>query len=250
MPRWPGKWTSSAEMVQPYSVLATVYDDGWHEYSDYIYQLIRQVESESRRVFTRICDVACGTGLLLQALLNDEVTRKVCGFDISPEMLKRAGERLPGVTLRQADLTVDFPFSGPFDLITSVYDSLNYVHSPEELELFFRRVRGVTADQGLLMLDVNTPALYERRTGTSIPRLIDGIPFRQRLTYDKGPPPEAVTVFSFPEGTEVHRQRPWSVDEMEDILLRSGWNVLDTLDVIDEDDDEPSGKVVFLAVLR
>nr|MDA3948871.1 hypothetical protein [Spirochaeta sp.] len=71
---------------------------------------------------------------------------------------------------------------------------------------------------------------------------------RQRLTYDPGPPPVAQTVFSFDEGTETHVQRPWDPEEIEQFLEETGWNVLDTLDVMDADTDEPSGKIVYLAV--
>ncbi len=240
-----------ANVGSPYTLLAQVYDGGWGDYSEYIYQLIRQLERESRRTFHRICDVACGTGLLLQKLLNDEVVRELAGFDISPAMLEFAKERLPGVPLRQGDLVDGILFGGPFDLITTVYDSLNYVMEPVGLNSFFRQCRGTVDNGGVLLLDVNTRELYQRRHGESQPRLIDGVPFRQRLQYhpgDPGDPGEAVTVFSFPDGDEIHRQRPWEVEEVEDILSTTGWRVLDTLDVIDEDDQLPSGKVVFLAV--
>jgi SAM-dependent methyltransferase len=235
----------------PYTLLARIYDGGWSEYSDYIYELVRQVERESRRTFHRICDVACGTGLLLQKLLNDEIVRDLSGFDISPAMLEIAEERLPGVPLRQGDLVDGVPFSGPFDLITTVYDSLNYVMTADGLGSFFTRCRKVVSGDGLLLLDINTRELYQRRDGEIQPRLIDGLPFRQRLHFHPGSvgnPGEAVTVFSFPDGEELHRQRPWEVDETEDLLGTAGWRVLDALDVIDEDDQSPSGKVVLLAV--
>jgi SAM-dependent methyltransferase len=135
-----------------------------------------------------------------------------------------------------------------FDLITCVYDSLNYLTTPDELTAFFRATREMIAPDGVLLVDLNARALYADRDGTSHPRLIDGIPVRETLEYTDGPPPNATTTFTFDEGVEVHHQRPWEPDEVEAILDETGWRQLDTLDVMDADEDVASGKIVYLAV--
>ncbi|MDA3951432.1 MAG: hypothetical protein PF508_19650, partial [Spirochaeta sp.] len=70
----------------PYRLLAAIYDSGWSEYSEYIHELIVQVEAESRRVFGRVCDAACGTGMLLSLLRNDAAQRRLAGYDNSEAM--------------------------------------------------------------------------------------------------------------------------------------------------------------------
>ncbi len=232
----------------PYRLLSEVYDEGWSSYSEYIYQLIRTLEEESGRVFQRICDAACGTGLLLHSLSCDPWERSLRGFDISKGMLDRAVRRLPSAYLVEGDLRRGIPLDGPFDLITCVYDSLNYLLHGQEILRFFSDALGKTGSDAVLLLDVNTRVLYNRRNGETAPRLIDGIPFRQRLTYDPGPPERGFTEFTFPAGVETHVQRPWETDDIEDMLERAGWTVADTLDVIDESDNLPSGKVVIIAV--
>ena len=252
--------------VPPYRLLSAIYDSGWSDYSEYIHQLILQVEiGKSGASFHRVCDAACGTGMLLGLLHNDGAQRRLAGFDNSDEMLAIARLRLggdgageesarrdpdeaAGVLLARSDLREPFPFERSFDLITCVYDSLNYLTDADDLRRFLGAARDGAADDALLLCDANARRLYRSRTGDRQVRLIDGVPLRQRLTYDPGPPPTARTVFSFDEGTETHVQRPWDPEEMEQLLVETGWNPLDTLDVMDDDTDEASGKIVYLAV--
>lgn len=237
-----------ANRVAPYRYLAAVYDGGWSDYAEYIYELIGEIESESGRVFSTVCDAACGTGILLGDLAIDDVDRRLYGYDRSEEMLQLAGIRAPSATVEIGDLRSPPEFGVPFELITCVYDSLNYLTTEEELRSFFVASRRAIHRDGLLLVDLNARALYHDRDGATQTRLIDGVPIRERFFYREGPPPEATTVFSFDEGEEVHTQRPWDLDEIENILGGSGWNLIDSLDVMDDETDEASGKIVYLAV--
>ncbi|MFW5827860.1 MAG: class I SAM-dependent DNA methyltransferase [Alkalispirochaeta sp.] len=235
-----------APRQDPYTILADYYDSAWYEYSEYMEQLILDLERESRRRFSRVCDAACGSGLLLQNL-NDG-TRSLTGYDRTARMIERARMRLPAGKLAVGDLRETPPFPGPFDLVTCVYDSLNYLLDAEDLHRFFRAARGIIASAGVLVVDLNDHTMYQDRDGTVQHRLIGGVGIRERLVYDPGPPPRALTTFEFPDGTEEHRQRPWETHEVEQILDMEGWQLLDTMDVVDDDDDQPSGKVVYIAV--
>ena len=256
----------SSPVIRPYDLLASVYDGGWFEYSEYVASLVEELEAERARPFRRICDAACGTGLLLRHLGGGETEgegeerersagggRKLSGFDCSPAMLARARERVPEAHLLEGDLAGAFPFSGPFDLITCVYDSINYLLESEQIRSFFRAARGRLFSDGLFLLDFNTALMYERRDGMEQPHLIGGEQFRETLAYDPGPPPLVTTTFTFPAGSEVHRQRPREVGEIEELLVETGFRVLDVFDVMDLDQGEeggedPSGKVVCTAI--
>ncbi len=235
-------------MIPAYELLARVYDGGWFSYSEYVAGLVAEIEEESRRTFRSVCDAACGTGLLLYWLRQNGSEAKLAGFDLSPEMLERARRRLPGARLRVGDLR-EFPLQGPFDLVTCVYDSLNYLLDPRDAERFFRAARGRMHGDGLLLVDFNTGTMYRDRNGLVQPHLIGGVGFREEIAVDSGPPPIVTTTFSFPEGQEVHMQRIYEVDEVENLLRESGFQILDTLDVMDADDDTPSGKVICTAVV-
>jgi SAM-dependent methyltransferase len=235
-----------ANRYDPYTLLADYYDSAWYEYSEYVEQLVTDLEGESGRRFERICDAACGSGLLLQNL-NDG-TRQLYGYDRSPRMIERARMRLPGSTFAEGDIRDTAPFAGPFDLVTCVYDSLNYLLEVEDVRHFLRAARGIAAADGVLLIDLNDHTMYETRDGSVHHRLIGGVGIRERLAYTAGPPPVATTTFEFPDGVEIHRQRPWEVDEVEELIIGEGWQLLDTMDVIDDEADEPSGKIVYIAV--
>ncbi len=248
-------------MSAPYELLAEVYDGGWFEYSEYVAGLVGEIEEERGAPFRRVCDAACGTGLLLMFLGDDESTeRRLAGFDVSAAMLDRARERLPGAGLAPGDLREGIPFHGPFDLITCVYDSLNYLLDAEDVLRFFTAARGRLFSNGLFLVDFNTAEMYESRDGMEQPRLIGGLPFRESLRFDPGPPPLVTTTFEFPAGREVHSQRPWEEEEIVGFLTQAGFRVLDTFDVVDPDSGaqgdggpvdsggETSGKVVCTAI--
>lgn len=232
--------------MEPYELLAQFYDSGWGEYSAYVAGLIAEIERESERRFSRVCDAACGTGLLLQHLAEG---RRIAGYDRSAAMLDIARMRVPTAPLAIGDLREPVPFDETFELVTAVYDSLNYIHREDELVRFFAAVRRVVTDDGLLLVDLNDRSMYPpERDGAVRDRLIDGIPIREQLSYAAGPPPIATTIFEFPFGREAHRQRPWEVEEIEPLLAEAEWHLLDTLDVMDEDTGRRSGKIVYLAI--
>lgn len=235
-----------ASRHDPYTLLADYYDSAWFEYSEYVEQLVTDLEKESRRRFTRICDAACGSGLLLQNLNDGE--RHLSGYDRSPAMIERARLRLPNADLRHGDLRESPPVTGPFDLVTCVYDSLNYLLEEAELRSFFYAARGITARRGVLVVDLNDATMYHDRDGTVHHRLIGGVGIRERLAYHPGPPPQAITTFEFPDGVEEHHQRPWEAEQVEAIIVETGWQLLDSMDVMDDDTDVPSGKIVYIAV--
>ncbi|MFP4212257.1 MAG: class I SAM-dependent DNA methyltransferase [Alkalispirochaeta sp.] len=232
----------------PYRHLSTIYDGGWSDYSEYIHHLIREIERESRRNFRSVCDAACGTGLLMQLLRNDTIDREVLGYDRSPEMIALARERNGDDRVVRGDLRDPIPVAGPFDLITCVYDSLNYLTEPDEIGSFLAAARERIAGDGLLLVDFNSRELYERRRGQRRSRLVGGVPFRETLSFDPGPPPVATTTFEFDDASETHIQRPWDPDEVEELMATTGWKEIDALDVVDEENDEASGKIVYLAV--
>ncbi|HKK49481.1 MAG TPA: class I SAM-dependent methyltransferase, partial [Alkalispirochaeta sp.] len=161
---------------------------------------------------------------------------------------ERARMRLPEAELAVGDIREAPPLPGPFDLVTCVYDSLNYLLETAELRRFFRLARGMLATDGVLVVDLNDHTMYQDRDGTVHHRLIGGVGIRERLVYSSGPPPRAITTFEFPEGIEEHQQRPWETEEVERILATERWQLLDTMDVMDDDVDQPSGKVVYIAV--
>lgn len=111
-------------------------------------------------------DCACGTGLVTE-LLWWRGYRPVVGFDISPAMIaiaKTKAMRLQAAGLQQAtppryvvsDAAQLDLGEERFDLVVSMFDSLNYILDPNALATAFRRLFRQTAPGGILAFDLNS----------------------------------------------------------------------------------------------
>jgi ubiquinone/menaquinone biosynthesis C-methylase UbiE len=86
-------------------------------------------------------DLACGTGTVAIAMAGK--SWQVQGLDGSAEMLRQAEEKTPAdVTIRwsQQDMR-SFSSAEPVNLVTCLYDSLNYMLINDDLVAVFRRDR-------------------------------------------------------------------------------------------------------------
>ena len=111
---------------------------------DYYYETLSQIS------FKSLLDVGCGSGTYLVALQQYFPHIKAKGIDLSPVMAARA--RAKGVDAKAVDLC---ELDGRFDVITAVFDMMNYLPS-EALEGFFGCIRAHLYEGGYFMFDVNT----------------------------------------------------------------------------------------------
>jgi SAM-dependent methyltransferase len=77
-----------------------------------------------------LLDVACGTGAHLEHLVRHY---DATGFDLDPEMLAVARDRLPNVELVEADMT-DFDLGRRFDAVTCLFSSIAYAPTRDGLD--------------------------------------------------------------------------------------------------------------------
>lgn len=106
-----------------------------------------------------VLDLCCGTGSALQVF--SELGWKGTGVDASPAMLALAKRKLKKyqVTLHQQTLPrfeIPLPADLGFDLITSFYDSLNYMLKQTDLKAAFRSAHRHLRPGGLFVFDMNT----------------------------------------------------------------------------------------------
>ena len=106
-------------------------------------------------------DVACGTGLVTR-LLYERGYRPLCGIDIAPAMIAiartKALARSEAITFDVQDAATLDLGGQQFDLVVSLFDSLNYILDPARLRAAFRRIFAHTAPGGMFAFDLN--ALY------------------------------------------------------------------------------------------
>ena len=109
-------------------------------------------------------DLCCGTGSALNILSDAGI--KMSGLDQSAEMLAIAAKKLKNkkIKLYQKSLPLfklldntDSKKIVQFDLITSFYDSLNYMQSEKDLFTAFQSVQKHLQPGGWFIFDMNTP---------------------------------------------------------------------------------------------
>lgn len=104
-------------------------------------------------------DVACGTGIVTE-LLAHRGYRPVVGVDISVPMIavartKAQAKNEPIAYHAQDAAQMDLP-GQTFDLAVCLFDSLNYLLDPAQLQAAFHRIFAHIAPGGLFAFDVNS----------------------------------------------------------------------------------------------
>jgi SAM-dependent methyltransferase len=97
-----------------------------------------------------LLDVACGTGLHLQAFA--ETVAEVQGLDLSPEMLELAKTRLPDVPLRHGDMR-SFDLGRTFDVVTCLFSAIGHVRDASDLDAAIQHMAAHVEPGGVLLLE-------------------------------------------------------------------------------------------------
>ncbi|WP_407568901.1 class I SAM-dependent DNA methyltransferase [Deinococcus altitudinis] len=238
----------------PFSALASVYDAIMAdiEYADWA-EFILDYARDAGLTPVSALDLACGTGALTAELA--ELGLKVTGLDFSAEMLAVAQTRLPGLTFVQADLR-DFELGERFDLISCVFDSLNNLTRPEDLQLALGRMAAHLNPGGLLAFDVNTRTgvrdLWEGEVMEGLAELEDGREVHYHWSHHYDAATELGTVQAIcrlqgseldgEEFIELHTERGYDVADLEPMLGAAGfasWACCEYPDYADPLPDSP-----------
>ena len=100
--------------------------------------------------FDSILDVGCGSGDFLLQVKHTFSPQELLGIDLSPVMVEESIKK--GITAQAIDLCrVD----DTFDVITAVFDMLNYLDNPQ-LERLLLCVEAQLKPGGYLLCDINT----------------------------------------------------------------------------------------------
>lgn len=181
----------------------------------------------------RLLDLACGTGTCAVILAGKGF--EVTGIDISAQMLSRAKEnaRHDGVELKLFSRDMrDFLLDSKSDVITSFYDSINYLLSIEDVEKTFACACRQLENGGAFIFDMNTEfALKEIWGSRTIRRNEGGVASVWKNEFD--PATGICTLFlswSTREGgakkehNEIHRERAYTEQEIRDALEKAGFS--------------------------
>jgi len=109
--------------------------------------------SESFPKVKTILDLACGTGSILYYF--DQKGFKVCGLDISKEMIASARKKVPNASLSIQDMRY-FKLDTKFDVILCLFDSINHLLSIKDWEMKFNTSFNHLNKDGVFIFDINT----------------------------------------------------------------------------------------------
>jgi len=208
---------------------------------------------------TTALDLACGTGTVAVALARQGL--QVYAIDSSPAMIEQARRKV-------AEAKVDIAFScqdmrsftlpTQVDLVTCLYDSLNYLLSPADLTQAFRQVWAALRPGGLLLADVNTPAALTHIWGCDTyfgesPT----VSIAMQNTYDEARCQSTVTITGFVRHSDLyerfqeeHVQRGYTPAEVTTALTTAGLRVIAHYECFSFDDPGPASQRVMYVVRR
>jgi len=142
----------------PYSAYARVYDQiGQRAFGERMAGVILAELSRLELHPRSVLDLGCGTGSATLAFARAGL--RAVGLDRSAQMLDRAREYSKDAGLAvefvEGDM-IELDLVESVDLVTCIYDAVNYLADDAELRQFFRSVHRVLSPGGALVFDMNT----------------------------------------------------------------------------------------------
>ena len=250
-------------MAKPYEILSTLYDDaGWGAFAASMTDRVLALAAEhDLDKIEHVVDVACGTGVAAAKFAADGC--RVTGVDRSQSMLDQARQRideagLDKVTLVKADMR-DFCLDEPADLVTCMYDSLNYLLEEADLLAAFQSAGAALRGGGLYIFDMNT--IYGLAEGWGTQHFVrqdsDDCFIVGCTSWDYETLTNTVTFHGFVRQgdlwdrfVEAHTQRGYPVATIRALLEETRMMVLAVLDAYGKEAKEPgpeTGRVVVVA---
>jgi SAM-dependent methyltransferase len=245
-----------------YEALAPFYDDftAGYAHDDWLAEVERLLLDAGLRGM-RVLDVACGTGKSALPMLRRGYDVTAC--DLSPGMVAVARRRLgvPPERVFVADMRA-LPELEPFDAVTCMDDSVNYLLHERDLRLALASMARALRPGGLLLFDVNSMATYRTAFAGEFVREEGGRRFRWRGTTPE--PASSGGLFTAVVEVEeaggsvapvasLHRQRHYPRHVVCAALEAAGMSLVDVVGqstgvrLSTPADEERHSKLVYLA---
>ncbi len=246
--------------MEAYANLALVYDEfmdnvPYEEWAQYLHGLFEEYQITEGLM----CELGCGTGSMTE--LMADYGYDMIGIDNSEEMLEIAQEKKydsghEGILYLLQDMR-EFELYGTVSGIYSVCDSVNYITDKEDLLQVFRWVNNYLDPKGVFIFDFNTEHKYRDVIGQqTIAENRDDCSFIWENFYDNDTKINTyeLTLFLevedglFERQEEVHYQRGYTLEEMKELIEKSGMEFVTAYDAFTKNaPDEKSERVYVIA---
>ncbi|MBX3180600.1 MAG: class I SAM-dependent methyltransferase [Candidatus Hydrogenedentes bacterium] len=176
----------------------------------------------------RHLDAACGTGVLAGMLRA--AGWESLGADLSPAMAREARRKHPGMPVAVADLRA-LPFGPRFNIVTCLFDSLNFLLDEADLAQALRALHAVLEDGGLLYADFITERMVvDHFEGRDWVESNDGFQSRWASTYNKQQRLAESRVQVNTGRITTIRERIYELPRIETLLAEAGFTILGIFD--------------------
>ncbi|MBQ9341042.1 MAG: methyltransferase domain-containing protein [Lachnospiraceae bacterium] len=203
-----------------------------------------------------LCEIGCGTGKMTK-LLSDRGYDMI-GIDSSADMLDIAHDKRgnDGKILYLNQDMKEMELYGTVRAFVSCCDSVNYLLSGEELLTTFKLVNNYLDPKGLFIFDMNTTYKYKELLADNVfAENRDDASFIWENFYDEDEKINEydLTLFVkedelYRKYEEVHYQKAYDIEEVEELIEKSGLKLLAVYDAYTRDKvREDSERVIFIA---
>lgn len=206
---------------------AALYSEGWAWFGPWVWPFLSSTVARRSPNANSWLDLCCGGGSLLK-LVCDAGFQAV-GLDRSRHQLRHARRSAPGARLVQSDVRA-YDLDREFDVITCMFDSLNYLTTKKDLERAFRCARRHLADGGVFVFDVNTfEGLQDNWCSTAAIRAPGRLTVVESSFEEKHARGRCLITGFVKKGRlwrrfeEEHIQRGYLAEEVDGLLERSGF---------------------------
>lgn len=240
-----------------YSDFASIYDILIEEDVDYkkwsnkILEICKELNVENKDYL----DLACGTGnITIELYKNFGSTHAI---DLSQEMLTIAREKLSKQCFKPKLSCQDLrslKLNKKFDLITCVLDGTNYLLSSDDLLKYFNGVKEHLKDNGVFIFDINSYYKLSKVLGDNIFSYdSDEVTYVWNNSFEDDLCNMDIIFFvknedeTYERIDESHVERAYEVEEIENLIKKSGLKVIKKLDNYSEEMiNEKTERIVFV----
>lgn len=208
----------------PYSELAEIYDRVM-DHVDYVSwaKFIASIFQRFRIKVKSILEIACGTGNLSVEL--HKLGYSMTGMDVSPYMLAKTAQKFRelSIPLKLFSSTMtSIPLACQFDAVLCIYDSINYLTTPDDFMQTFKEVASVIGSGGFFIFDVCTVKNSEMFFSNNIMvENIDGVSYKRVCKFNQSEKIQENQFHISKNGklyVETHLQKIYRLEEIKAMI--------------------------------
>jgi len=136
-------------------LFSAIYNESWDIWTPKVWPFLRRTVRRLAPHARTWLDLCCGNGSLLRHVQNAGFS--ATGLDSSLYQLRCARKNAPKAKFVRGDVR-DLNLGRTYDVVTCMFDSLNYLTAKRDVFRLFTRVRQHLEKKGLFIFDANTYA--------------------------------------------------------------------------------------------